>query len=431
MKNIWRKFLALIRDFLGRAMHRSHGSFIAGSAIAQFLPLISAPIVARLYTPTDFGTYAVFYALVTILGSSATLAFHNAVYLEKDDASAWDAVSLSAVTSFIFCLMVFGAMHVAPESILKSLFGEKLLLILDWLPLTIFLSSVYLVLYAWFVRNNRYMTLGRNKLILATATMLVQIGVGYLQLGAIGFVIANLIGYFLAIMLLVFSGAGRPLGSLTKISTTDLLGIALRHKRLPAYTLPAGLVNSFGSQIPELMINKLFGSHQLGQYSLANRMVSLPLSFLSTSLQDIFREQASREFNESGHCENTFRKFFGLLLIISAVLLVPIVLIVPMVFPVIFGNQWGEAGYLVRALVFLMAVRFISSPISYIWIIRGKQHIDLYWQIGLLLVSFFAFLMSVKIFQNPSLMQSLLTYSVFSGLWYVFCIFISKRFSRI
>lgn len=423
------KLQTLISGLKEQLLNKSQGSFIASSALAQFLPLIAVPIITRMYSPSAFGTYAVFYALVAILGSAASLSFHNAIILEKDDADSWHATSLSIIVSIVFCAIVTLTIHTTSQTILQSLLGFEITEIIYWLPLTILLSSGYQTLYTSFIRLSKYSTLGRNKLILSLATVFIQICIGTLQLEATGFVLANLIGYTLAIILLLSSTHDLPYIKIFATPTKVLVATASKHRKLPVFTLPAGLINSFGTQIPELMINKLFGSYQLGQYSLANRMVSIPLSFLSSSLQDIFRQQATKEFNEAGTCTKSYRIFFVILLLTSTLFLIPIVLLAPLVFPIIFGNQWGEAGFLIRALVFLIAVRFISSPLSYIWIIKGKQHVDLFWQIGLLIISAIAFMLSSYIIFNPTMIQTLFIYSTMTGVWYIFCIFISKHYS--
>ena len=430
MIEIVRKFYSILVAIVSSTLHRNHGSFIASSAAVQFLPLISAPIIARLYSPEAFGAYAVFYALAAIIGSSASLALQNVILLEDSETSAAHATLLSLSVAMIVSTGIALVLFCTPINWLIWSFGSKAVTITPWLPITIMVSSSYLSIYTWFIRKDCYSLLARNKVILGVSTMLIQIGIGLMQLEAIGFVIANLIGYGLAIMLLLSKFRTDINQTQHGFSFLSAKAQFRKHIDLPLFTVPAGLINTLSSQLPELMINKLFGAHMLGQYSLANRMVNMPLSFFASSVQDIFRQKASAENRETGNCKSTFQSFLIIMLIASVMLLVPVVLFVPTLFPIVFGQQWDESGQIIRAMVFLLAVRFVSSPLSYVWIIKGKQKMDLLWQIGLLIVSIIAFLASHFAFQSDSLVKALYLYSALVGLWYAFCIYISYKYSR-
>lgn len=428
--NLTQRLYAQGVGIVSAALHRNHGSFIATSAAVQLLPLISAPIVSRLYSPAAFGNYAVFYSLVAIIGSVASWDLHNAILLEEEDSAAAHAALLTFVATFVTGAALAIALLAMPEYWLQWAIGNEALSILPWLPVTVMAASGFMSLYTWAIRKGHYKKLARIKMILGVSTMLIQISIGLMRLEAIGFVLANLLGYLLAISLLYRLFHSDIRVAKPKMNLESIKAQLKKHKELPMFAVPASLVNTLSSQIPEFMINKLFGSHQLGQYSLANRMVNMPLAFLATSVQDIFRQKATTEFNLSGSTRNTYRSFLALMVLVSLVLLVPIVLIVPELFPLIFGKEWAQSGHLIRAMVFLIAVRFVSSPLSYVWIIKGEQKMNLLWQIGLLLISTSAFLFSHLLFNHESLMETLLLYSGLAGSWYLFCIYLSYRYSR-
>jgi O-antigen/teichoic acid export membrane protein len=111
-------------------------------------------------------------------------------------------------------------------------------------------------------------------------------------------------------------------------------------------------------------------------------------------------------------------------------LMIPVAALAPLAFSILFGQEWRQAGHLVQALVFFLMVRFVSSPLSYVWIIRGKQSIDMWWQAGLVAVTALAFVGTNLLWPGIGLFGTLLVYSVLGGGWYGLCIFLSYRFSR-
>ena len=108
-------------------------------------------------------------------------------------------------------------------------------------------------------------------------------------------------------------------------------------------------------------------------------------------------------------------------------LILPVILLVPYVFPIIFGAQWTESGTLIQSVALLTIIRFISSPLSYIWIVRGQQRLDFFWQVGLLVLSLGSLILPPIIMPQASLYSTLWVYSLVVGSWYLLAIAVSYR----
>ena len=61
---------------------------MSGTAVAQALGFAMSPIISRLFSPSDFGTFGTFNSIATIIGAGATLQYTQAIMLpkEKEDA---------------------------------------------------------------------------------------------------------------------------------------------------------------------------------------------------------------------------------------------------------------------------------------------------------------------------------------------------------
>ena len=384
----------------------------------------------RLYTPEEFGLFAVFSAFATILGTLGTLALHNAILVEQEDEAALQAGILALLVTVGMSALIFLGLVVVPDCYLQSAFGSEAARLMPWSALTVLLSGTLITIYTWFIRIGSYPLLTRSKLVQGLSTVAVQIGIGWMQLGAIGLIFANVFGFALAVLLLAPSFARAALVHWERLWHCSFWTLFSRHQDLAIYTVPAQLINSIGSQLPELLINRFFGAYLLGQYSLANRVINQPLSFIAISAQDIFREKCSAEFRASGNCKTSFTTFFLVLTIMSVAILIPLTLVAPALFSLVFGSNWNDAGIFVQALAVLIGVRFISSPLSYIWILRGRQRLDMLWQSGLLILTAGVFLGTGTLWPKATLTDTLLVYSAIVGSWYGFCIFFSYRFSR-
>jgi len=67
------------------AFVRSVSVLVGGTAGAQILLVLAAPLLTRLYTPEDFGLLAVYASLLALIGVISSLRYELAIPLPEDD----------------------------------------------------------------------------------------------------------------------------------------------------------------------------------------------------------------------------------------------------------------------------------------------------------------------------------------------------------
>ena len=77
-------------------------TLMTGSILSQAIPIAITPILTRIYTPEDFGLYAVYIAIITILGTMVSGRYELAIMLPKKDE---DAINIFALGILITLLM--------------------------------------------------------------------------------------------------------------------------------------------------------------------------------------------------------------------------------------------------------------------------------------------------------------------------------------
>ena len=88
--------------------------------------MMSAPIVSRLYSPQDFGVYAVFFALATICASISSLELRNVALLEADATDSAQGAGLAMLVVVLFSFVLALGLYVSPLSLLIMLLGKGL-----------------------------------------------------------------------------------------------------------------------------------------------------------------------------------------------------------------------------------------------------------------------------------------------------------------
>ncbi|MEA1954754.1 MAG: translocase, partial [Campylobacterota bacterium] len=79
---------------------------MTGTTIAQAIPIAISPILTRIYTPEDFGVFALFIAITAIFGGIANARYELAIMLPKKDEDAINIFALGFVITSLISLVL-------------------------------------------------------------------------------------------------------------------------------------------------------------------------------------------------------------------------------------------------------------------------------------------------------------------------------------
>src|SRR6476661_5727648 len=96
--------ISSFKNIKDRPFLKSAFVLISGTAIGQVIPVITAPIVTRIYTPQDYGLFGIFLLLSSVIGVVTTMQIENAILIEKDDLSANSVLQLCVSLSLMASL---------------------------------------------------------------------------------------------------------------------------------------------------------------------------------------------------------------------------------------------------------------------------------------------------------------------------------------
>ena len=189
-------------------------------------------------------------------------------------------------------------------------------------------------------------------------------------------------------------------------------------------------MNILSNYLLIILLNKFYGAVQTGIFVFGLNFLEFPLGLLASPIQDIFTQSATSEIEKNGNAKLSFNKTFFLLLLISLFIIIPTSLYFSRYIPLIFGNEWKDSIEIIRAIFFVVSIRFISSPLSMIWIIRKKERLNFVWQFLLLIFVFTSVALTFNFSESKNIVNVLSIYSFCVGLWYSFAIFISYKIAN-
>ncbi|MBS1704508.1 MAG: oligosaccharide flippase family protein [Armatimonadetes bacterium] len=353
-----------------------------GTAIAQVLPLAALPIVSRLYTQSQVGILTLFLSIASVLGIIATGRYELAIMLPEEDEDAVNLLAISITCSVVFAVLTLLIAVFFNGQICSLLESREIGPWLYWIPATLIANAAYQAYNYWFNRKEMYHRLAVNRIGRSAITEGSKIGFGTLALSHIGLVIGTVLGQTVTALRFFWQARHEDRASMNKISWVGMRKMLGRYRDFPRYTVPAEVVNDLSKRLPVFILAG-FGSTVTGNFGMAQMVMGGPLGILGSAFADVFKQRASRDFIEHGECRALWLRTFKKLILISVPVFTLAYLLAPVAFKVILGPKWVEAGYFAQALTPYYALAFIASPLSRTLYVAEDQHLDLIWQLGL------------------------------------------------
>ena len=80
-------------------------TLLKGNSIAQAIPLLISPILARIYSPESFAYFGVYMSILAILTVFVTGKYELAIMLPKKDRDALNVFALSVMITIIISMV--------------------------------------------------------------------------------------------------------------------------------------------------------------------------------------------------------------------------------------------------------------------------------------------------------------------------------------
>jgi len=341
---------------------RNVGLLAAGRAVSQLVSFGVAPVLSRLYHPSDFGLLGVFVGIAAIASVVMSLRLDLAVVVPDSDEEAKDVVVVGALAVTAMTILTSVLVVVGGGWLAEALGEAELKPLLAFLPLYLGATGVFQVLNYWSTRNSRFAPLAVIEAARATIVAGVQLGLGLLRLGVRGLVVGQVTSpLVLALGLIGVTARGDPALFTRKVSVRRAREVVARFSNFIVYGAPQALVNSINQSLPALVLTTTFNAGIAGYYLMAHRLIAAPISLLGRSTRQVIYPQLSRAMTDGTALRSALRTT-GVLAGVAALGMAPVVVFGPAVFAWLLGPEWRMAGEFARYLVVWLAVAFVNIP---------------------------------------------------------------------
>lgn len=362
---------------------------VSGTTIAQGLMVLASPFLARLYTPEDFGTLAIYLSITSIVGVIACLRYELAIMLPESDEEAANLLAVSLGFSLIVTCLTTLAIGWGGETLLGWLNAPGLKPYLWLIPVTVLLDGVFQALNYWNSRTKQFGRLSIARVTSSAATVSTQLGAGYAGYATGGSLIgANVVGKTISTAVLGEQIWRDDRATFWKaIRWQGMARGGRRYKKFPMISTWSTLLNTTSSQLPALLLSVFFSSSVVGFYSLGHRILSMPMSLIGAAIGQVFFQRAAiakKEGTISLLVDITFRR----LLMIGLFPMLLLTVIGKDFCIVVFGLNWSEAGVYIQIMSLWIFMQFISAPLASLINIFEKLEVAFFIQLFLLATRF-------------------------------------------
>lgn len=399
-------------------------TLMTGTTIAQAIPIAISPILTRIYTPEDFGVFALYMSIASIISVIATGRYEMAIMLPKENEEVKSIVKLIILLLSSIAIFTLLIVFIFNEQITNMFDNKEISNWLYFLPISIFLVGIYQIYNYLLIREKSFQRLSKNKVIVSTTNASTQLAIGVSVGSSFGLLFGNILGYIVSIYFIIKS---KVVSQYFELNNIPLKKTAKKYGKFPKYDVPSVLVNVIANQLPLIALAKFFSLGVLGFYSLMYKVLMMPISLLSNTILDVFKQRATEDFIKNGNCKDIYVKTFKRLVILGAIPFLLLGVFTPELFAFIFGKNWKIAGEFAQIMTPMFFLKFITSPLSYTFFIVQKQNINLVGQIVLFFLTLIAIYIGVKM-NNEYLIVKL--FSISYSIMYILYLITSYQYSK-
>lgn len=375
----------------------------AGSIISQLLPILIAPVLARIYLPEDFGEWGVFSSYASIILIFVCGRYEYAIVRAKTKSDAINLAFLSIMIAIVLTTILLLSILLLDYFQLQFI-KVKYKYLLPFYILFLGFFQVFCNFSNW---EEEYKRIAFSNVTKSIGQASTRIFLGVTRFLKGGLVIGAIIG---AILQSSYLYGKSPIFNKNRrfISYARIIELLKRYKKYPLFDLPSGLMNAFSTNIPIILFARLFSEVETGYFTMTITLLYLPMTFIGSALGQVFYKKSCLYTDED--LASFAYRILTLSTIIGSVFLIFILTVGQSFFILFLGEKWLLAGDYAVYMSLCTSIVSIFAPMSQIFQSKDKQHYGLIYNSLLFLGRIITILFGALYLESPGM--TVLLYSL-------------------
>ena len=372
-------FLKKLHTFIRteKTFFRNVTFVFSGKVFVAILSLLLTPIIARLFSPEDYGEFALYNTVVKNLVVVGTLSLPLAIStVKKSELSKIFNLTITVIIVFtgLFTVGLFLFFPSLDTLFTTTVFSNYWPILL----LAFTITSIVSTLVALNTRLQRFKANTKVSVMEATSAKLLNLSGGWMALNSLGLILSDFISKILSMAFLIKNLPKEVLFTIPTFSKAKRL--LHQFKQIPLFVMPTQWIGTLNNQFIILLVAFLFAKEDLGKLTLAIGLLGIPLHLLSNTFQPVITERLTT-LKENKNTEPFIKFTLLTLLFISVLVFTPIILLPTSVFTFVLGNNWEGIHPIITILSVYYMFLFIDQSFENGFIINNKQKQIFYFSI--------------------------------------------------
>jgi O-antigen/teichoic acid export membrane protein len=402
---------------VGGSFNKNVLILLSGTVIAQAITILCSPLLTRLYTPKDFGEFALLFSLASVLMPLSMGRYEQAIVVAKDPA---DARSIAKGAALI--LLAMAAVVSIVLTVISFLAVLEFKILVYALPVFILFSGLLTILTQYFLKEGQFSKLNYIRIFQSISTVASQLILAMTTTFFNGLIVGAILGLAVAfITALKTAPLTRTVLKLSSERISRITELLKSNKDFPLKNSVPAFLDAASVHMPVLFISNYYSPGILGLFSLAVRIVSMPINLIGVSMGQVFLQAISNESEEGIRAQ--FKSTFLKLAALASIPIIVLLVAGPDLFDFVFGSEWRASGMIASIIIVPYGIRLVVSPLSSLLLVKRKFTVISVWQ-----VSYFVGTAGVLFFSSKlSLEKFCLIYAISEALFYLVYFYLIRK----
>ena len=342
-------------------------SSLALSGISFLSALLTIPLIAKVFTPSEYGEWIIVFTWSTLFGYVVNLRLDRAISISD---SLEESITLMVI-SFLLTVSSLSLYLL----IAVGFYPEHFEPILEILLFTI-LSSISLNIYALSNRGDQILTGILGQAMNTTGASLISIFLSEtykvenaLFLGtSAAYLISILIGLNNFFRLRVDSPVLLKMQSFSQYQR-----ILVKYKRFPIYFTPVTLAGLIRERAIYLLLGMSGNSSIVGIYTLANRIVSAPNSVTAGIVRPRFIERLLNPLTSTNDLSSDIRKINAFFIRVMSTFCAALIVQGEYLVTIVLGKTWASVSLLITIVCWVGTLQILTSWLDRSFDFKNRQ----------------------------------------------------------
>lgn len=338
----------------------------SGTIVGQVISILTLPIITRMYGAEVMGSWAAIYAISSILVYCCDLGLSQAIMIETDDEveKLYQTVSTISLLLCAFAYFISLVYYLFLGNSLKTASIDSFFVVVY-----AFTLRQVQTCYTWLNRERKYDILMRNPIINYASVAIISIALSMIGLKKYGYFWGVILGQFFT---LINMGTALPKFRFW-FDLSYFKNAVKKHREFVRYQMPSQISTQLRQQIPNLLIGALFGNEILGYFSISQKLISIPITFIGQALGKVFYQTVA-EMKRTGKAIGIFlKRNMNRAMMMDIVPMILFAAFGDAAIVIFFGKEYALGGTISRIIVFRSVFTFLSTSLAGIDIVTEQQ----------------------------------------------------------